>query len=168
MFNVAVLIAFSISDEVIEDASSKYFSIKASSDSATASNILSLHSLAVSFKSSGISTSLKVIPRSSSFQIIPFIVTRSTTPLKLSSEPIGICNGIGFPFNLSLTCSTHLKKSAPIRSILLTNPMRGTLYLSACLQTVSDCGSTPPEAQNNATAPSRTLNERSTSTVKST
>ena len=31
-----------------------------------------------------------------------------------------------------------LKKSAPTRSILLTNAIRGTLYLSACLQTVSD------------------------------
>ena len=46
--------------------------------------------------------------------------------------------------------------------------MRGTLYLSACRQTVSDCGSTPPTAQKTATAPSRTRRERSTSTVKST
>ena len=46
--------------------------------------------------------------------------------------------------------------------------MRGTPYLSAWRQTVSDCGSTPPTAQNTATAPSRTRSERSTSTVKST
>jgi hypothetical protein len=31
----------------------------------------------------------------------------------------------------------------PVRSILLMNAIRGTLYLSACRQTVSDCGSTP-------------------------
>ena len=37
-------------------------------------------------------------------------------------------------------------KSAPTRSILLTKAMRGTLYLSAWRQTVSDCGSTPPTA----------------------
>ena len=46
--------------------------------------------------------------------------------------------------------------------------MRGTPYLSACRQTVSDCGSTPPTAQKSATAPSSTRSERSTSTVKST
>jgi hypothetical protein len=39
--------------------------------------------------------------------------------------------------------STHLKKSAPILSILLTKTMRGTLYLSPWRQTVSVCGSTP-------------------------
>jgi hypothetical protein len=40
--------------------------------------------------------------------------------------------------------------------------------LSAWRQTVSDCGSTPATESNTATAPSRTRNERSTSTVKST
>ena len=53
-------------------------------------------------------------------------------------------------------------------SILLTYAMRGTPYLSAWRHTVSDCGSTPPLAQNTATAPSSTRSERSTSTVKST
>ena len=33
--------------------------------------------------------------------------------------------------------------SAPARSILLTNAMRGTPYLFICRQTVSDCGCTP-------------------------
>ena len=46
--------------------------------------------------------------------------------------------------------------------------MRGTPYLSAWRHTVSDCGSTPPTAQNTPTAPSRTRRDRSTSTVKST
>src|SRR5271156_3906790 len=48
------------------------------------------------------------------------------------------------------------------------NAMRGTRYLSACLQTVSDCGCTPATASKIATAPSSTRSERSTSTVKST
>ena len=39
--------------------------------------------------------------------------------------------------------STRRKKSAPMRSILLTKQMRGTLYLLAWRQTVSVCGSTP-------------------------
>ena len=46
--------------------------------------------------------------------------------------------------------------------------MRGTWYLSAWRQTVSDWGSTPATASKTATAPSSTRNERSTSTVKST
>ena len=55
-----------------------------------------------------------------------------------------------------------------MRSILLTKQIRGTEYLSAWRQTVSDCGSTPATESNTATAPSRTRSERSTSTVKST
>ena len=46
--------------------------------------------------------------------------------------------------------------------------MRGTPYLSAWRQTVSDWGSTPATESNTATAPSRTRSERSTSMVKST
>ena len=46
--------------------------------------------------------------------------------------------------------------------------MRGTLYLSAWRQTVSDWGSTPATESNSAIAPSSTRSERSTSTVKST
>src|SRR5450759_857015 len=46
--------------------------------------------------------------------------------------------------------------------------MRGTEYLSACRQTVSDCGCTPATASNTATAPSSTRRLRSTSAVKST
>ena len=59
-------------------------------------------------------------------------------------------------------------KSAPMRSILLTKAMRGTPYLSACRQTVSDWGSTPATEQNRAMAPSSTRSDRSTSIVKST
>ena len=44
---------------------------------------------------------------------------------------------------LACSCSTNMSKSAPTRSILLMKQMRGTLYLSAWRQTVSDCGSTP-------------------------
>ena len=64
--------------------------------------------------------------------------------------------------------STVRKKLAPMRSILLTKQMRGTPYLSAWRQTVSDWGSTPATESNSATAPSRTRRARSTSRVKST
>ena len=55
-----------------------------------------------------------------------------------------------------------------MRSILLMKAMRGTRYLSAWRQTVSDCGSTPATESKTAIAPSSTRSERSTSTVKST
>ena len=88
--------------------------------------------------------------------------------MKLSSAPIGICTGTGFAPRRSRIDCTAAKKFAPVRSILLMNAMRGTLYLSACRQTVSDCGWTPATESKTATAPSRTRRLRSTSTVKST
>ena len=89
-------------------------------------------------------------------------------PRKCSSWPIGSCTGTGCAPRRSTIDCTEPKKSAPVRSILLMNAMRGTLYLSAWRQTVSDCGSTPETASKTATAPSRTRRLRSTSTVKST
>ncbi len=55
-----------------------------------------------------------------------------------------------------------------MRSILLTKMIRGTLYLFAWRQTVSDCGCTAATESKSATRPSSTRSERSTSTVKST
>ena len=85
-----------------------------------------------------------------------------------ASIPIGTCMTKGLAPNLSLIISTHLKKSAPVLSSLLTKQILGTLYLSACLQTVSDWGSTPATPSNTATAPSKTFKDLSTSIVKST
>ena len=81
-------------------------------------------------------------------------------PLKLFSEPIGswIAHRLGRR-RWSMISSTHLKKSAPILSILLTNTMRGTLYLSAWRQTVSVCGSTPWLPSSTQTAPSSTRSD---------
>ncbi len=88
--------------------------------------------------------------------------------LKLSSAPIGNWIGTALAFNLSLMVPTEYKKFAPNLSILFTKQILGTWYLSACLHTVSDWGSTPILASNIATAPSNTLKDLSTSTVKST
>ena len=148
--------------------SAKYFSINLSSLSATASMSLSRHSFTVSFRSSGMGTSLQVMPWSLSFHTMPRLLIRSTTPLKSASAPMGTCKGTGLAPRRSRICFTTLKKSAPLRSILLTKPIRGTLYLLAWRHTVSLWGSTPPTAQNRATAPSNTRRLRSTSTVKST
>ena len=85
-----------------------------------------------------------------------------------SSAPIGTCSGTAFAPSRSTMVATALKKSAPVRSILSMNAIRGTSYLSAWRQTVSDCGWTPATESNRATAPSKTRRLRSTSTVKST
>ena len=85
-----------------------------------------------------------------------------------ASAPIGSCTGTGWAPRRSIIVCTESSKLAPMRSILLMKAMRGTRYLSAWRQTVSDCGSTPATESKTATAPSRTRRERSTSTVKST
>src|ERR1700745_2436179 len=100
--------------------------------------------------------------------MIAFIPMRSMIPLRSASAPIGSCTGTGCAPRRSIIVWTALSKSAPMRSILLMNAMRGTWYLSAWRHTVSDWGSTPATESNSAIAPSSTLNERSTSTVKST
>ena len=149
-------------------SSERYFSIISSLTSEIASSIISRYSKAISWKPSSISSSEYSAPFVSSSQIICFILTRSIIPAKLSSDPIGICSITGFAFNFSFMDLTAAKKSAPVLSILLIKAILGTEYLSACLHTVSDCGSTPPTAQKTPMAPSRTLKALSTSTVKST
>ena len=101
------------------------------------------YSSAFALRSAGISSSWYFAPRPSSSQTTAFMRRRSMTPLKFDSEPIGSWIQTGRPPTLVLISSTQRKKSAPILSILLTNTMRGTLYLSAWRQTVSVCGSTP-------------------------
>ncbi len=141
--------------------------IVCSSTSPMASIILSCHSAASAAYFSGIGASIGASSRLP-VNVHAFISMRSMTPSKSASAPIGICTGIGFAPRRSLIMSTVRQKFAPIRSILLTKQMRGTLYLSACRHTVSDCGSTPATASNTTTPPSSTRRLRSTSTVKST
>ncbi len=83
-------------------------------------------------------------------------------------EPIGSMIGTGRASRRSRISLTVAVKSAPTTSILLTNTRRGTPYLLACRQTVSDCASTPFWASKTTTAPSSTRKLRSTSAVKST
>ncbi len=129
--------------------------------------IFSRHFAASSAYFAGIGPSIGASSRSP-VNVHAFISTRSITPSKSDSAPIGIWIGIGFAPSRSTIMSTVRQKFAPIRSILFTKQMRGTLYLSACRHTVSDCGSTPATASNTTTPPSSTRRLRSTSTVKST
>lgn len=174
-----------------------------------------------------------------------FMATKSKTPSKVSSAPMGSCMTRGVAPSISSIISLVLKKLAPILSILFTKQIRGTLYLytqitindiilqckvqfknrplknevplqndcvlctggtkqflcwykhdiirglsehcfivmkfilpkvlfhwdlwkshlSACLHTVSDCGSTPETASNKTITPSKTLKARSTYTT---
>ncbi len=147
---------------------SRYISISRSSFSATASINWSWAACASSVSSAGMSPTSNLAPSSSPDQIWAWSLTRSITPWKFASLPIGNWMGQAFAASRSRIWATAAWKSAPVRSILFTNARRGTEYLLAWRQTVSDCGSTPPTAQNTATAPSSTRRLRSTSTVKST
>ena len=121
-------------------------------------------SAAAAANSAGISFS----KTSFSEKVSAFMRTRSMQPWKSLSAPMGIWMGAALVPRYFSIWATTSEKSAPVRSILLTNAMRGTRYLSAWFQTVSLWGSTPPTAQNTATMPSITRSERSTSMVKST
>src|SRR6056297_3091333 len=165
--NVRIRIPRLISASV-SSVPSRYLSIYSSVASAALSMRNSRISATCSAMSAGTSWYSKVIPWSSWFQMMHLFLTRSTTPLKSSSEPIVICNGTALAFSRSLNCFTTLMKSAPARSILFTNTMRGTSYLLSWRHTVSVCGCTPEEPQSTTTAPSSTRSERSTSMVKST
>ncbi len=55
--------------------------------------------------------------------------SRSTTPRKSPSAPIGSCTSATVASRRSLIMSTQRKKSAPTRSILLTKHMRGHVVL---------------------------------------
>ena len=114
------------------------------------------------------STSSHEAPRSSPCQTRAFISTRSTIPVKAPSAPMGSWTTAVLQPRRSRIVPSTKKKSAPVRSILLMKHIRGTRYRSAWRHTVSVWGSTPATPSNTATAPSRTLRDRSTSAVKST
>jgi hypothetical protein len=80
----------------------------------------------------------------------------------------GNCIATAFSESLSFILFKDISKSAHILSILFKKHILGTLYLVACFQTVSDCGSTQAAPSNTATQPSNTLRDLSTSIVKST
>ena len=76
--------------------------------------------------------------------------------------------GSGITSSRVRICWMTEAKSAPRRSSLFTKAMAGTWYFLHCCHTVPVWASTPPTAHRITTAPSSTLNERSTSMVKST
>ena len=104
----------------------RYSSSNSSSPSATFSSSASLASCAASAIPSGTGPSEIFAPRLSPSNRSALIVTKSTTPSNPSSAPIGNCTGIAGAPSRSAICATTRSKSAPMRSILLTNAIRGT------------------------------------------
>ena len=107
-------------------SSATYFSRMPSSMALTWSMICARWASAASRRSSGTGTSVHVAPRSAVFQTSARIDSRSTTPEKSDSAPIGSCSTSGVQSSRSRMLSTQKKKSAPVRSSLLTKQMRGT------------------------------------------
>ncbi len=114
------------------------FSPIVSSTSASSSIISVRFSLASSTKLAGMSSHTTFSPLSPS-NFAAFMVIRSTHPSSLSSSPIGICTAAAFKCSFSRSCPTIFQGSEPMRSILLMNAMRGTLYRFICRSTVLVC-----------------------------
>ena len=106
---------------------SRYSSIIASSASAMVSSSRPRHSSAASVCVAGMSTTSYISPSlASAFQTSARIRTRSMTPLKSASAPIGSCITSGVAPRRVTIMSTQRWNSAPVRSSLLTKQMRGT------------------------------------------
>ena len=132
---VAFLIAAFNSSTVISSPS-RYFIIKSSSQSATASIKIVLYSSTLAVISAGISISSASSASFPSY-LYAFKETKSIIPQNSDSAPIGNWIAAAFAPSLSLIVFKLKKKSAPILSILFAQIILGTLYSLACLQTVS-------------------------------
>ena len=106
--------------------SSSIASISSTENIDTASSISSRCCSASTRSSSGISLSTTFSPNSPSNRSA-FIVIRSMTPSKWWPRPIGSCSSTGLSPSFSRSWSRTRTGSAPSRSHLLTNAMRGTL-----------------------------------------
>jgi hypothetical protein len=104
------------------------------------------------------SYNIKVAPCVSSCHTIASFFTKSTIPLKSFSSPI-----IKWLQQHLILHVSNLLKPSKVRTLTIHFiHERGTLYWSASLQFVSDCGSTPSTALNKKTNPSSTRKERFT------
>ncbi len=106
-------------------SSSRYVSVSSSSNSAIASMSAWWAVSAASASCDGTSSVESSVPSAFKYEIA-FISTRSTIPENESSWPIGTWMGTGVAPRRSRMDCTAASKSAPVRSILLMNAMRGT------------------------------------------
>ncbi len=134
----------SIISASVNSSPSRYFIKRSSSASAAASLRASLYVSTSSIMSAGISSSV-YLPLPASKMRALFLI-RSTTPLNLSSAPMGSCTGMIWSEKVLFICSITLKKSAFSRSILLMKASLGIWGKSS--QATSVCTSTPALAEN--------------------
>ena len=116
---------------------SRYFAKAWSSNSETASTSSALYFFDTSKYSAGISSSLSSLS-SIPVYVYAFILMMSITPRSECSSPTGYSIGEALAPNFSRIDFIDPSKSAPIKFNLFNMQTLGTLYLSACLQTVSD------------------------------
>ena len=125
---------------------SRYFAISSSSTSAPASIIVARAARRASSQLGGdrpivgLGAELRRRPRSTRLHRDQVDDAREARPRRRAGA--GSATGVA-PRRSRICVDARGRKSAPTRSILLMNAMRGTRYLSAWRQTVSVCGSTP-------------------------
>jgi hypothetical protein len=113
--------------------------------SAAASIMNSRISATSSTRSAGTSSYSKVMPISSSFQMIALFLTRSTTPRNSSSAPIGHLQRDRVGAETLLQLSDHIAEVRPRAIHLVDEHHARHVYLFAWRHTVSVCGCTPDE-----------------------
>ena len=115
--------------------------------------------------SAGTGASLK-LPLLSGLNVNAFPETRSTTPLKSCSSPIGSWIGMTARLHDSRSEASVRSRLARSRSSRLTATRRGSARSSAAAQTFSVCTITPATASTTTTAPSATFSAASASATK--
>ena len=135
---------------------SKNFSISFSSFSATISTSASRAASTAPAMAAGTAPSVNA-PLSSVLNVNAFFVTRSTTPLKFLSSPIGIWIGTMLRVNVSRSAESDRSRLARSRSIRLRTTMRGSDSSSAAAHIFSVCTIGPETASTTTSAPSATV-----------
>ena len=148
------------SSSCVSSSPSRYFMVRSSSPSATASAIASRRTPACSARSAGISMSWSSGP-------LAFMVMRSITPLKSDSAPMGSWMATHFRPNSSLIRSSTAAKSAFSRSILLSSIIAGSSRAEISPHISSVPTSMPEAAQTTSRAESATFRAATTSPKKS-
>ena len=134
---------------------SKNFSIRLSSASATISISASRAAFALSVMSAGTAPSV-ILPDPSAANVYAFIATRSTTPVKCFSSPMGNWIGTIARPNDVWRASRVRSRLARSRSVRVSTTMRGSSCASASSHIFSVCTSGPDTASTTTRAPSTT------------
>ena len=144
-----------VTSSLVSVPSSKNRSMSASSASAISSTSASRAACASAACSAGISPAV-IAPLPSVLNVNPFIETRSMTPRKSRSCPIGMLIGTTVRPNVLRSDSSERSRLARSRSNRLTTIRRGTAISSASRHTASVWTCTPATASTTTRAASVT------------